>query len=101
MYPRIRLRIMAQQTVVEVPYFQGIWRHATQTSKPLREQIEVRHPMVLDQSPDQFWETYRTKTTAYFSENPTTTTIDFVALIAGSLERDRIGETSCAWYSFP
>jgi len=93
---------MAQPSIaiVQVPHFQGIWRpgviqkELSLRRKPLREEIQVRHPQVYDFPPTQFWVEHQKKIAEYTHAAQ----IDVVVLIMGSIDRDRIDDKSCVLY---
>jgi hypothetical protein len=93
---------------IDVRYAQGLWKISPSTDivttkpnvvspthpPPLRNEIAIKHPGVQDIPPRTFWSLHKT----LLSNHSNFTDINTVTLITGSLDRDRIGERSCALY---
>jgi hypothetical protein len=90
---------MATDAIVQVPYFQGIWRagvtyrNPTRRRNPLRQEIQVSHPHVYDLSPAMFWNQYKIK----LARHSNNTTVEFIVLLAGNMARDRVENKTCVF----
>jgi hypothetical protein len=92
---------------IVVPYLQGLWKSGyspplalndktkllNRQRPPLRDRIPIQHPQVIDLSPDEFW---RKHLPAVLTRSTGAAELATVALITGSLDRDRVDGYSCA-----